>query len=201
MSEARKIKHSLTTTTDDAKTLLEDLAAAIGDGQLTVDAGDERVQMTPNGSVDVGIKVSSKGETESIRIELGWRKPAPPLRVVTESGQFSIGQPVPEAVQDAPQDVDDDDMEDGTGASSQLETPLTELLSSLSRERLYEMAQQIDLAGRSAMDKAELIVALDAEMTIDDLTRDDLATIAEDRADTPVSDDTRAELLEKVAQC
>lgn len=200
MSEAQKIKHSLTTTTDDAKTLLEDLAAAIGDGQLTVDAGDERVQMTPHGSVEVGIKVSSKGETESIRIELGWRKPAPPLRVVTESGGFSIGQPMPEGTQDAPQGHEDEDEDDGQ-ASANIEASLTELLSSLSRERLYEMAQERDLSGRSSMDKAELIVALDAEMTIDDLTRDDLAAIASDRIDTPTSDDTRDELLEKVSRC
>lgn len=172
MSQAQKIKHNVTTSTEDARALLEDIAAAIGDGNLCVNAGGERVELMPNGTVDVALKVSAKGDAESIRIELSWSKPSPPLRIVTEDGEFRMGPPLPETddgSSQAPKLASGGASED-EGAE---QLPLAQMLTYLSRERLYEHAQKHDLHGRSSMDKAELIVALTEVMDEDDLTKGD----------------------------
>jgi len=170
MSQAQKIKHNVTTSTEDARALLEDIAAAIGDGNLCVNAGGERVELMPNGTVDVALKVSAKGDAESIRIEMSWSKPSPPLRIVTEEGEFRMGAPLPETDDDsspAPKLASNEASEDAD------QLPLAQMLTYLSRERLYEHAQKHDLHGRSSMDKAELIVALTEVMDKDDLTKGD----------------------------
>lgn len=187
MTQARKIKHHATADRSDASQLLGDLAAALADGTLSLATADERVELNPSGIVDVELKVRSDGGRESIRIELSWERARPALQIVTDEGAFVLGE---EPADHDASDTADDDEEDRPS--------LAQMLDDLSRDRLYELAQSHDIAGRSSMDKAELVVALDEVMEVDDLNKEDLAVVAAARTDQPSASETRDELLEQL---
>lgn len=185
------LKHRMKESWDDARELLRDFAQS----KLRVNVGSKRVQHDGGVDFDVNIR-SDSGDSERLHIELRWTAIDPAQE--RQSSQLTGGSNGHSAENAG--SATSNGTTEGHDEPAHSEVDLSKVLDSLSRERLYELAQKAELQGRSTMDKAQLASELVHSITVADLTRDDLALAARSMNHEVAQRDSRRDLIEKLSR-
>ena len=161
--------------------LLEDLLAGIRGGELQLEHGADALTLRPSRSIDVSIRAKRKPGRERLRLELEWTPEvvAPVLRLgpVADPSPIEARRRGLVAMRKARRPVDVD-----VQIEELPEVEITpEGLARLPKERLYALAQAVELDGRSQLPKNALCRALCERDLRPHLDADDLRLIA----DTP----------------
>jgi amphi-Trp domain-containing protein len=157
--------------------LLESLLAGIRSGELSLEHGEQALRLRPSDAITVEIQAKHKPGRESLRLDLEWQlEPVEPV--------LHIG-PVPDP---APIEA----RRRGVVAlrqarRSEVEAPPeageldlgAEALARLPKERLYALAQAVELDGRSQLHKSALARALSECDLRPHLQPEDLRILAE----------------------
>lgn len=163
--------------------LLEDLVAGIRSGELALEHGSNAVTLRPSGMVEVAIRAKRKPGRESLRLELEWEPEvvAPVLRLgpVADPAPIEARRRGIVAMRKVRRPAENEN-EDKDEIDELPEVEITpEGLARLPKERLYALAQAVELDGRSQLHKNALCRALCERDLRPHLEAEDLRSIAD----------------------
>jgi amphi-Trp domain-containing protein len=182
----RKIKYLEERSVEACIVYLQSLIHGLRTGSVGVRQADQEIHLRPGGVIDFGLRVDQEERSESIKLQLSWRRDAH-AEVPDERA------PLESAALESDVSVDDEELPTLTRVPSFHESlpdvfpeerePSPPSMRTLDRravaeyQRLYSAARSLDDQGHWHLDKERLMQSL-AEAGVDALTQQELYSLA-----------------------
>lgn len=163
--QKQKFSHETELEVDALEGLLENLLAGVRSGELALEHGQRSLTLRPHGPIAVAIEARHKPGRELLRLELEWKPETvePVLRVgpARQPTPIEARRRAVVALREARRGEGDADQDSDAAPQAPVEGPLdADALAQLPKERLYALAQTVELPGRSQLHKTALARAL-----------------------------------------
>jgi len=198
--ESQKLKYSKQESLEACGVYLRQILDGLQSQNLAMTNGDGQIRQHPSGPVRFKLKAKQKGNEEQVTVELSWIRPDELPLLAAGNGIDGV-EPKLQC-----ESALDSSPGDGSGAPTQASrsdayvkpNDLKIAKRWMTREKLYELAGEYDVAGRSQMSKDELVVALASAgiNPLDDLRQKDLYAIAREAEIEGRSNMTQPELVD-----
>jgi amphi-Trp domain-containing protein len=170
-----KIKYLEERSVEACISYLQSLIQGLRAGSVGVKQADQELRLRPGGVIDFGLRVEQLERSESIKLQLTWRR-----------DDTRTAADLPEHVQDASFDDDAPTLtrmplpeppSEERDAHEPLSIRTLDRMAAAEYQRLYSEARSIDDRGQWHLDKERLMQSL-AEAGVDPLTQQELYSLA-----------------------